>query len=243
MAAGVCVCCQRRAQHLEEQHLAGRVNHPFTVPVCVKCHQLLTFRQRAGGVPLAHDLPAGPTRELLAIIDGVMDLLAVAAERRPKHSPVPTANWRRGSRVLHLLFAEDGFRPDPRVPTLPAFPQSGTPRRSDELHVAAKLAPMLQILAHQVPGTPQVWRDLADRAATLEPAALDEVFAAALDPDWFARLVEALNGTNRDLIALALAAEAPSLTQFRDGLQRWSLVEQQGTEMAQRILNAMADAT
>jgi hypothetical protein len=101
MAAGVCVCCQRGAQHLEEQHVAGRINHPFTVPVCVKCHQLLTLRQRARGVPLTHDLPADPTRELLAFIDGVMDLFAVAAERRPQHTAVPTAIWRCGSRVLH----------------------------------------------------------------------------------------------------------------------------------------------
>ncbi len=141
-----------------------------------------------------------------------------------------------------MLLAEDGFRPDARVPTLTAFSQSGTPRHSDELQVAAKLAPMLQILAHLVPGTPQVWRDLADRAVTLEPAALDEVFAAALDPDWFAKLVKALNVANKELIELVLA-EAPPVTQIRGGLQRWGLVEQQGTDMAQRILDAMADAT
>ncbi len=241
MAAGICVCCQRRASAVELQHVAGQANHWFCVPVCISCHRLLTLRQAARGVPLSRGMsfPGDPTLEALAFVDGVMDLMAVASERRPDHVTVPAALWRCGARVLHhVLFREDGFTPDPRVPTLPALPRSGTPRQGDQLQVAAHLFAMMRILAELLPGTPVVWRELAARGEMLDLATLDEVVKAVVDPESFDRLAADLNDVNGDLIALVLAAD-PTDPRLAERLQAWAGLQRQAEEMAQRVLDAV----
>lgn len=241
MAAGICVCCQRWSPQVELQHIAGQANHWFCVPVCIACHRLLTLRQAARGVPLARALsfPGDPTLEVLALIDGVMDLMAVAAERRPHHVTVPAALWRCGARVFHhVFFPNDGFTPDPRVPTLPAFPRSGAPRPGDQLQVAAHLFPMMQILAELLPGTPAVWRQFAALGEKVDLATFDEVIKAVIDPDWYHRLVTDLNSINADLIALVLAGD-PSDPRLLERLQAWAAVERRAGQMAQRILDGV----
>jgi hypothetical protein len=78
----VCLTCGRTGDHAH--HPAGRYNVPeITVPACTPgCHEVLTEKQLAAGIKLAHRLDRSKTEREWALLQGVDDVVGLLAANR-----------------------------------------------------------------------------------------------------------------------------------------------------------------
>jgi hypothetical protein len=204
----------------------------------------VTFGEAAGHVrgPGAEVGVAGQgsISRQLALVDGAIDLLALFAERRPTDTPVPSQLYRLTVRVMHhVLFPEDGFRPDSRVVTLAPFERDSDQPVHNELQAVEALAVMMLTLADSLPGSPSVLDFLAGRAAE-DPAAFDAAVSACVPGGDFQDLVTRFNTSSTALVD-CLLTDGWSEAQLLERLDTWGRVETSMLEILQRVADHLDD--
>lgn len=77
---GSCLVCgfNEEPRIIEKHHVGGKINSPFTVPVCPNCHQQLTMTQE----PLKEERTKPEKKEshvLAYVLEGISNLLTMVA--------------------------------------------------------------------------------------------------------------------------------------------------------------------
>jgi hypothetical protein len=177
---------------LEAHHVAGRRNHPLTVPVCTDCHCLLSIWQRAAGIEL-RDVEISDMDSTRALLVGSMHLLQLFAQRHAGTAWFPDSLAVRTGRVISKLLdmcqppdRPGRWLPDPTVLPVVASPVPYPSGR--EVAWVGEMARLAQALTDILGGisplaaaaVTAVAKDPAGWTALVDEAAQDQTYAEAV---------------------------------------------------------------
>jgi hypothetical protein len=190
--AGVCLTCCLKGE-VEDHHVAGRRNHPLTVPVCADCHRILSNWQRAAGVELRGSVAGTLLDSRRALLVGAMHLLQLFAQRHAGTAWFPDWLAARAGRAISKLLdmAQPTDRPGRWLPDPTVLPVVAAPApcpAASEVEWVGEMARLAQALTEIIGGIPPlaaaavsaIAKDPAGWTAQVDDAAQDQTYAEAL---------------------------------------------------------------